>query len=231
MTLDEIGALLGMLAAYDGRNVGEADVMVWGRQMDGLDFHDAIEAVHQHYAETNEWAKPSHIRTLAERMRNARNKRPDVPVPGCYEPDEHERHRLLADDSGPRALPSRYETDADRDARKRSNLKELRRIAELAAAKFSMDRELQKAAHAAALEDALSASHDPDTARSQFAAVREAAERERDARGPDRGSVVIQGPWWLDQDKREEHATATLAGLGRLHIDAPPNVQQSDETA
>lgn len=230
MTLEQVGALLKMLAAYDGRNVGEADVIVWARQMDGLDFDDALEAVHQHYAETNEWAKPSHIRTLADRRRNARNRRPDVPAPGCYEPDPAERRRLVLDE-GPRALPGRYETDAERDARKQANLKALRRIAELAAQKFSMDREAQKAANAAALEDALSATHDPGTASSQFEAVRRAAERERGMRGPDRGAVVIQGPWWLDGDKREEHATALLAGLGRLHIDASASSQQSDETA
>jgi hypothetical protein len=104
VTLDQVAALLKVLAAYDGRNVGESDLMVWGRQMADLDFQDAIEAVHQHYAETAEWAKPSHVRARAEKIRNARNVRPEVIAPGCYEPEPSERHRLLAAHEGPPAL-------------------------------------------------------------------------------------------------------------------------------
>jgi hypothetical protein len=102
--LDEIGDLLKVLAAYDGRNVGESDLMVWGRQMADLDFQDAIEAVHQHYAETAEWAKPSHVRARAEKIRNARNVRPEVIAPGCYEPEPSERRRLAAVHEGPPTL-------------------------------------------------------------------------------------------------------------------------------
>lgn len=104
MTLDQVGALLSMLAAYDGRNVGEADVVVWGRQMADLDFNDAAEAIHQHYAETDEWAKPSHVRARAEKIRNARNVRPEVIAPGCYEPEPSERRRLAGVQEGPQAL-------------------------------------------------------------------------------------------------------------------------------
>lgn len=104
MTLDQVADLLKVLTAYDGRNVGEADLMVWGRQMDGLDFADAVEAIHQHYAEGDEWAKPSHIRARAERIRNARNVRPEVIAPGCYEPEAAERRRLAQISDAP-AMP------------------------------------------------------------------------------------------------------------------------------
>lgn len=210
MTPEEVVDVLMKAAAFDQRTIGQADVLAWHEVIGRIDREDALTAVTRHYTESRDRIMPADVVRLVRVIREERQ-RP-------------ERHEV-------RELPGRYEPDADRDARKQANLKRLRRIAERAAAKLSMDRELQKAANAAALEDALSASPDPETARSQFEAVRQAAERERGVRGPDRGTVVIQGPWWLDEGKREEHATALLAGLGRLHIDASANDQQSDETA
>lgn len=127
MILDEVGALLKVLAAYDGRNVGEADVVVWGRQLAEVEFADAIEAVHQHYGETREWARPSDIRQLAQRFYNRRNRRPEVVAPGCVEPDPAERRRLGHAEAGPLALPSRGETDEERDARNVAGAAKVRR--------------------------------------------------------------------------------------------------------
>lgn len=127
MILDEVGALLKVLAAYDGRNVGEADLMVWGRQMADIEFADAAEAAHQHYGETRDWAMPVDIRRTAQQLRNVRNRRPEVVAPGCVEPDPNERRRLGRGDAGPLALPGRGETDEERDARNEAGAKKIRR--------------------------------------------------------------------------------------------------------
>lgn len=127
MILDEVAALLKVLAAYDGRNVGEADLMVWGRQMADVAFADAVEAAHQHYGETREWAMPVDIRRSAQRLHNFRNRRPEVVAPGCFEPDPAERRRLGHGEAGPLALPGRGETDAERDERNKAGAKKIRR--------------------------------------------------------------------------------------------------------
>lgn len=127
MILDEVAALLKVLAAYDGRNVGEADLMVWGRQMADIEFADAAEAAHQHYGETRDWAMPVDIRRTAQRLRNVRNRRPEVVAPGCVEPDPSERRRLGRGDAGPLALPSRAEDDGERDRRNKENAAKIRR--------------------------------------------------------------------------------------------------------
>lgn len=127
MIIDQVGALLKVLAAYDGRNVGEADLMVWGRQMADVEYADAVEAAHQHYAESREWARPSDIRHLAQGFYNRRHRRLDVPRPGCVEPDPNERRRLVQAEDGLLALPSRYEDDGDRDARNHENAMKIRR--------------------------------------------------------------------------------------------------------
>jgi len=125
--IDQVGALLKVLAAYDGRNVGEADLMVWGRQMVDIEYVDAVEAAHQHYAESREWARPSDIRHLAQGFYNRRNRRPEVVAPGCVEPDPAERRRFGQSDAGPLALPGRFETDEERDERNHANAQKIRR--------------------------------------------------------------------------------------------------------
>lgn len=113
MTLDDVAALLKVLTAYDSRTTGEADLMVWGRQFADVEFADAVEAVHQHYGETSDWARPSDIRQRAQRILNARNRRPEVIAPGCFEPDPDVRRRLAGPTDGVLALPGKPGEDPD----------------------------------------------------------------------------------------------------------------------
>lgn len=106
MDVDQVGHLLKAMAAYDARTVGPLDIAAWGHQLEDIDYQDAIEAVHAHYAASRERIMPADVRQRATKIRNARNKRPDVPLPGCYEPDEAERRRLATEDGEPHALPA-----------------------------------------------------------------------------------------------------------------------------
>jgi hypothetical protein len=128
MNIDQVATLLKVLTAYDGRNVGEADLMVWGRQFAEVDFADAVEAAHQHYGESSDWARPSDIRQRAEKIRNARNRRPEAIAPGCFEPDPEMRRRLAPSDHGLLALPGRFEPDDVRDERLRRGIAEVIKV-------------------------------------------------------------------------------------------------------
>lgn len=97
MTPAETAAVLAKAAAYDRRTVGRADVAAWHEALADVDMPDALAAVTAHYRDSTDWLQPAHIR---QRVRDARRARQG-------------RDRAAA----PLALPSRFETDAERDAR------------------------------------------------------------------------------------------------------------------
>lgn len=215
MIIDEVADLLKILAAYDGRNVGEADLVVWGRQMADVEAVDAMEAVHQHYNETRDWAYPADIRAIAVRLRNRRNRRPEVVAPGCYEPDEEARRRLKPNADGTRALPT-GEGARDRTAEVQEGFARLAagwtdkpdspfRRPEVVEWDRQRDRERRHA------NTGPNPYYDPDMAKP-------VGEWQRTGTGP-------SGAWWLNEAKREEHAARLLDDAGRLR----PN--REDEAA
>lgn len=96
MTPAEIIRVLAKCAAYDNRTVGEANIRSWHEAIGDLDYAEALAAVTSHYASETEWIMPGHIRAIviAERREIKRTTPHEV-----------------------RALPSRFETDDERDAR------------------------------------------------------------------------------------------------------------------
>lgn len=74
MTHDDVIDLLKVLAAYDKRTVGEADVLVWSEQARRGRWtrDEAVEAVHEHHHRSPEFAKPAHVDQLVRAHRRDR---------------------------------------------------------------------------------------------------------------------------------------------------------------
>ncbi|MEJ9078830.1 hypothetical protein WKY82_10450 [Gordonia malaquae] len=73
MTLDrdQVIDLLTVIAAYDRRSIGEGDIAAWAEsaRRAGWRFDDAVNAVHDHFADSSRWLMPGHV---TERIRLAR---------------------------------------------------------------------------------------------------------------------------------------------------------------
>lgn len=89
--------VLGTAAMYDYRTVGPLDVAAWFKVIGHLDLEDALEAVARHYADSTERIMPAHINRIARQIREERDRREEK--------------------SAPRALPSRFEDDINREVR------------------------------------------------------------------------------------------------------------------
>jgi hypothetical protein len=72
VNLSETARLLGAMAAFDRRTVGDADVIAWQAIMDDIPFADALEAVKRHYSEGDAWLMPVHIRQSVKAMQQER---------------------------------------------------------------------------------------------------------------------------------------------------------------
>ena len=73
MTPADASELLTLAAAFDRRTVGEADARAWAAALNAMPLDDdAREAVARHYAETEKWLTPAHVRTQRARIRAER---------------------------------------------------------------------------------------------------------------------------------------------------------------
>lgn len=66
MTEQEIRALYATATAYDNRRPSEANITAWWQQAERnhWTFADALEAIHQHHAESTEYLMPAHITAI-----------------------------------------------------------------------------------------------------------------------------------------------------------------------
>jgi hypothetical protein len=115
MTRSEIALLLGAVAARDQRTIGDADVLAWHEDLGDLDFADARAAVSRHYRENDKRIMPAHIRHHVRIIRSERRSQAEV-----------------------RELPSRFETDGERDERIRRNVAKIRTLLADMAARHSV---------------------------------------------------------------------------------------------
>ncbi len=171
MTHDDVVDVLAKAAASDRRKVGEVDVLAWHEIVGRYDRGEALAAVTRHYTETRDWMMPAdlirHIKDIREERRRAAH---------------HEA----------RALPSRYETDEERDERNKAALARLHReVLQPLAEKRSVERALREQETSDAIE----------AARQRFAA---GTEWQMTPGGK-------LGAWWEDDAARERHATELLA--------------------
>lgn len=65
MNRTECAQLLTVVASFDRRTLGEADVITWHETIGDLSFDECRNAVVKHYAEQTEWVMPAHVRRLA----------------------------------------------------------------------------------------------------------------------------------------------------------------------
>lgn len=79
----ETAALLGMMAAFDRRTIGDADVIAWTDALDGrVTFPVAQEAIRRHFRESTDWLMPARVIALSKviiRERVEKAGQPDFP--------------------------------------------------------------------------------------------------------------------------------------------------------
>lgn len=66
MTHDEIVTLLQVVQAYDRRDIDPLMIAAWSEaaRRKSWTFNTAVEAVHQHYADSTDWLMPGRITQL-----------------------------------------------------------------------------------------------------------------------------------------------------------------------
>ncbi|MEV5673485.1 hypothetical protein AB0L28_32530 [Streptomyces sp. NPDC052503] len=70
MTPADAAELLTLAAAFDRRTVGEADARAWAAALNAMPLDDdARAAVARHYAETDRWLTPAHVRQQRAKIR------------------------------------------------------------------------------------------------------------------------------------------------------------------
>ncbi|WKK26851.1 hypothetical protein QZH56_15395 [Streptomyces olivoreticuli] len=73
MTPADAAELLTLCAAFDRRTIGETDARAWAAALNGVPLDaDTREAVARHYAETEQWITPAHVRRIRTRIREDR---------------------------------------------------------------------------------------------------------------------------------------------------------------
>ncbi|MEV6073985.1 hypothetical protein AB0L80_02540 [Streptomyces sp. NPDC052069] len=73
MTPADAAELLTLAAAFDRRTVGESDARAWAAALNAMPLDaDAREAVARHYADTDAWLTPAHVRQQRAKIRAAR---------------------------------------------------------------------------------------------------------------------------------------------------------------
>lgn len=87
MTRDEMAALLGLMAARDGRTVGRIEVEAWHEDAGQWDFATARVAVARHYQRSRDFLRPADLLAAIREIRNDRIDRTEMPVPNAN-PDD-----------------------------------------------------------------------------------------------------------------------------------------------
>lgn len=81
MNRAECAQLLTVIASYDRRTLGEADVISWHGAIGDLSFEECRDAAVKHYATQTDWLMPAHVRRLAVATRQDAAMR-ELPVGG-----------------------------------------------------------------------------------------------------------------------------------------------------
>lgn len=68
MTYQQVSLLLSKVQAYDNRDIGEAVIRAWHESLGDLELGDCLAAVTHHFAESQAWLMPAHIRELVRPM-------------------------------------------------------------------------------------------------------------------------------------------------------------------
>jgi hypothetical protein len=95
LTHEQVAALLVVAMAYDNRNAGDATVMAWTEAAIRAQwrFAEAVEAIHQHYAQSTAFLMPGHVTTLIREAR--RQPAPFAALPPASPASEETRERVM----------------------------------------------------------------------------------------------------------------------------------------
>ena len=96
MNTDQVIDLLTLMASYDRRKAGEADVEAWEAAVGSLSFEDCRTAVIAHYQDSEDWIMPVHVRRRVKAMRAERITAGDIGGRGC-----DRQHRMRQREAGP----------------------------------------------------------------------------------------------------------------------------------
>lgn len=107
MTPSEVAKVLAKCSAYDLRTVGRADVSAWSEILGDVLLVDALDAVTRYYRESSNRAMPADV------LRHSK----------AAKRDRLREERVRSDAI---ALPSKFETDEQRDARTAARMAEVR---------------------------------------------------------------------------------------------------------
>lgn len=74
MTNDDIVDLLSAITAYDNRNASQSTVLAWGKasELGRWTLPEALDAVHEHFAESTEYLMPAHVTARIKATRQDR---------------------------------------------------------------------------------------------------------------------------------------------------------------
>lgn len=89
MTPAETAQLLALVAAYDRRTIGRADVQAWHVVLAEVSYDDARTVVTGHYATQTAWIMPAHIVDGVRRIRSERLAGLDALLPDADPDDIH----------------------------------------------------------------------------------------------------------------------------------------------
>lgn len=81
MNATEAGKLLGLMALYDYRKTGKAEVAAWLQVIGDLRYADAEQAVLGHYRESRDRMMPADVRDRVKALREERLRTTPLPPP------------------------------------------------------------------------------------------------------------------------------------------------------
>lgn len=93
MTPNELEQLLRLVAAHDGRTVGEADAVIWTAGVGDLAYRDAEAALLAYVQDGHGWLMPAMIRRHVKQLRADRLARLDDTAPPDADPDDPQAYR------------------------------------------------------------------------------------------------------------------------------------------
>lgn len=116
MNAAETGNLIALMALYDNRKTGDAEIVAWLKTIGDLRYADCEAAVVAHYRESRERVMPADVRTRVEAIRRQRIEDAEIPAPPeelRFEPEKYrawlrEVTRRIADGEDPAAIEGRH---------------------------------------------------------------------------------------------------------------------------
>lgn len=93
MNIEQTTMLLARIQVLDNRKVDQLTVEAWTPLMANLDYHDAVEAVNEHFRTSTGYLQPAHIINGVRKAQRARTTMSPEAPDSC----PHGNHRWMPD--------------------------------------------------------------------------------------------------------------------------------------